>query len=137
MARGRAGHQARRWLEAAHCGWPRGNARINLVYYGLVGWRWAERPPSREDMMAAGQAAQPEIGRSIAAGGGATNFPGGGGGGPVILLHGSGPGVSAWANWRAVLPYLAERLHVFAYDQLGFGFTELPADPHYGLDAWV
>jgi pimeloyl-ACP methyl ester carboxylesterase len=88
-------------------------------------------------MTSAGQAAQPEIGRAIAAGGVLTNYHEAGAGAPVVLLHGSGPGVSAWANWRLVLPYLAERLHVFAYDQLGFGYTALPAEPRYGLDRWV
>ena len=28
---------------------------------------------------------------------------------PVLLLHGSGPGVSAWANWRLTIPALAPR----------------------------
>ncbi len=85
-----------------------------------------------------GQAgAEPEIGRSVRAGGVMTNYHEAGSGPPVILIHGSGPGVSAWANWRLVLPYLAERLHVFAYDQLGFGYTELPAEPRYGLERWV
>ena len=84
-----------------------------------------------------GAAAQPEIGRSIRTGAITTNYHEAGSGPPVILIHGSGPGVSAWANWRLVLPYLAERLHVFAYDQLGFGFTELPPEPRYGLDHWV
>ena len=88
-------------------------------------------------MAASGQAAQPEIGRAIAAGGVRTNYHEAGAGAPVILLHGSGPGVSAWANWRLVLPYLAERLHVFAYDQLGYGYSALPAAPRYGLDRWV
>ncbi len=85
-----------------------------------------------------GQAgAEPEIGRSVRAGGVMTNYHEAGSGPPVILIHGSGPGVSAWANWRLVLPYLAERLHVFAYDQVGFGYTELPAEPRYGLERWV
>jgi pimeloyl-ACP methyl ester carboxylesterase len=79
----------------------------------------------------------PEIGRSIRAGGVMTNYHEAGSGAPVILIHGSGPGVSAWANWRLALPYLAEQLHVFAYDQLGFGDTELPAEPRYGLSHWV
>jgi 2-hydroxymuconate-semialdehyde hydrolase len=80
---------------------------------------------------------QPEIGRSIPAGGVATNYHEAGSGAPVILIHGSGPGVSAWANWRLALPYLAEQLHVYAYDQVGFGYTELPSEPHYGLERWV
>jgi 2-hydroxymuconate-semialdehyde hydrolase len=28
---------------------------------------------------------------------------------PVLLLHGSGPGVSAAANWRPVIPALSAR----------------------------
>jgi 2-hydroxymuconate-semialdehyde hydrolase len=79
----------------------------------------------------------PEIGRSIRAGGVETNYHEAGSGPPVILIHGSGPGVSAWANWRLALPYLAERLHVLAYDQIGFGYTALPAEQRYGLDRWV
>jgi len=81
--------------------------------------------------------AGPEIGRSIRAGGIETNYHEAGSGPPVMLIHGSGPGVSAWANWRLALPYLAERLHVFAHDQVGFGYTALPAEPRYGLERWV
>src|SRR6202049_1816755 len=79
----------------------------------------------------------PEIGQSIRAGGGMTNYHEAGSGAHVILLHGSGPGVSAWANWRLAMPFLAERLHVFAYDQLGFGYSELPAQQVYGLERWT
>lgn len=82
-------------------------------------------------------ATTPEVGKFVQAAGVATNYHEAGSGPPVILIHGSGPGVSAWANWRLALPYLAERLHVFAYDQLGFGYTELPAQPRYGLEAWT
>jgi len=81
--------------------------------------------------------AAPEIGRSIRAGGIETNYHEAGSGAPVILIHGSGPGVSAWANCRLALPYFAERLHVFAHDQVGFGYTALPAEPRYGLERWV
>jgi len=42
---------------------------------------------------------------------------------PVLLLHGSGPGVSAAANWRAGLPAMRQRRRVLAPDQLGFGRT--------------
>ena len=79
----------------------------------------------------------PEIGQSIRAGGVMTNYHEAGSGAPVIMLHGSGPGVSAWANWRLAMPFLAERLHVFAYDQLGFGYSELPAQQVYGLEIWT
>jgi 2-hydroxymuconate-semialdehyde hydrolase len=79
----------------------------------------------------------PEIGKSIRAGGVMTNYHEAGSGAPVILIHGSGPGVSAWANWRLAIPSLAERLHVFAYDQVGFGYSELPAQHTYGLGRWT
>ncbi|HLG78555.1 MAG TPA: alpha/beta hydrolase, partial [Ktedonobacteraceae bacterium] len=79
----------------------------------------------------------PEIGRSIRASGVLTNYHEAGSGTPVVLIHGSGPGVSAWANWRFAIPYLAEQFHVFAYDQLGFGYTELPESPQYGLEQWT
>lgn len=79
----------------------------------------------------------PEIGREIDANGIRTNYHDVGHGRPVLLLHGSGPGVSAWANWRLTLPTLAERMRVIAPDILGFGYTARPNDVQYGLDAWV
>jgi len=81
--------------------------------------------------------ASPEIGKSIQAGGVMTNYHEAGSGTPVILIHGSGPGVSAWANWQFAIPYLAEQLHVFAYDQLGVGYTEPTADQVYNLERWT
>lgn len=79
----------------------------------------------------------PEVGRSIQAGGITTNYHDHGSGAPVLLIHGSGPGVSAWANWRAAIPALAERFRVVAPDMVGFGFTERPSNVVYNLDAWV
>jgi 2-hydroxymuconate-semialdehyde hydrolase len=79
----------------------------------------------------------PEIGRFIQASGVQTNYHEAGTGTPVIFIHGSGPGVSAWANWRLALPALASNFHVFAYDQLGFGYTELSEQPVYGLEQWT
>src|SRR5688500_18332722 len=78
----------------------------------------------------------PEVGKSVVAGGVRTNYHEAGSGAPVVLVHGSGPGVSAWGNWRQTIPYLAEQLHVFAYDQVGFGYTDLPSNPQYGLERW-
>jgi 2-hydroxymuconate-semialdehyde hydrolase len=57
---------------------------------------------------------------------------------PVLLLHGSGPGVTAWANWRPVLPALvAAGRRVLAPDQLGFGGTATGQDRQYGRAAWT
>jgi 2-hydroxymuconate-semialdehyde hydrolase len=81
--------------------------------------------------------ATPEIGKSIRAGGVMTNYHEAGSGTPVILIHGSGPGVSAWANWQFAIPYLAEQLHVFAYDQIGFGYTEPAPNNDYSLERWT
>jgi 2-hydroxymuconate-semialdehyde hydrolase len=51
-----------------------------------------------------------------------------GSGKPVVLIHGSGPGVSAWANWRLVLPELSRYFAAYALDVIGFGKTDKPAD---------
>ena len=78
----------------------------------------------------------PEIGKSIDAGGVKTNYHDLGEGRPVILIHGSGPGVTAWANWRLNLPVLSERVRAIAPDMLGFGYTERPADGVYNMERW-
>ena len=79
----------------------------------------------------------PEIGSSIKAGGITTNYHDRGAGDPVLLLHGSGPGVSAWANWRLVIPNLAENFRVIAPDIVGFGFTERPDGIRYDMETWL
>ncbi len=82
-------------------------------------------------------AASPEIGSSVRVDGVDTNYHDVGSGSPVVLIHGSGPGVSAWANWRLTLPALAEQHRVVAPDVLGFGYTARPADAHYNLNTWA
>ena len=62
---------------------------------------------------------------------------GGADGPPVLLLHGSGPGVSALANWRLVIPALAAGRRVVAPDQLGFGRTADGSARTYGRAAWT
>lgn len=79
----------------------------------------------------------PEIGKSVSAAGIATNYHDFGTGKPTVLLHGSGPGVSAWANWRLTMPALSGSRRVLAPDIVGFGFTERPVDVQYTLDAWL
>jgi 2-hydroxymuconate-semialdehyde hydrolase len=78
-----------------------------------------------------------EVGQSVSANGLATNYHDYGSGDPVLLLHGSGPGVSAWANWRLALPALGERYRTVAPDLLGFGYTERPQNPHYTMPEWL
>lgn len=56
---------------------------------------------------------------------------------PVLLIHGSGPGVSAWVNWRPVMPALARQRRVIAPDMLGFGLSDRPAGQVYNMDVWV
>ena len=56
---------------------------------------------------------------------------------PVLLLHGSGPGVTATANWRPVIPALSAERRVIAPDQLGFGGTATGAPRTYGRAAWT
>ena len=48
----------------------------------------------------------PEIANSIQTGAFKTNYHDEGEGYPVFMIHGSGPGVTAWANWRLVIPCL-------------------------------
>jgi 2-hydroxymuconate-semialdehyde hydrolase len=89
-------------------------------------------------LIAQSDVTNPEIGVRIVAGGIATNYHDtGGGGSPVVLLHGSGPGVSAWANWRLTIPGLSGRHRVIAPDQIGFGYTDPSPDGTYPLEAWV
>jgi pimeloyl-ACP methyl ester carboxylesterase len=56
---------------------------------------------------------------------------------PVLLLHGSGPGVTAAANWRPVIPALSQDRRVLAPDQLGFGGTATGEPRTYGRAAWT
>jgi 2-hydroxymuconate-semialdehyde hydrolase len=79
----------------------------------------------------------PEIARPVLAAGIRTNLHDIGKGPPVLLIHGSGPGVSAWANWRLVMPELAKQARVIAPDMVGFGHSERPAGQAYTMDAWV
>jgi len=56
---------------------------------------------------------------------------------PVLLLHGSGPGVTATANWRPIIPAVSASRRVIAPDQLGFGGTATGEQRTYGRTAWT
>ena len=75
--------------------------------------------------------------RTIDAGGIETSYLEAGSGETVLMLHGSGPGVSALANWQLNIPTLAHRFHVLAPDIVGFGATERPEDVVYSLRTWT
>lgn len=75
--------------------------------------------------------------RTIDAGGIKTSYLEAGSGEPVLMLHGSGPGVSAFANWQHNIGALAQRFRVLAPDIVGFGATERPAGIIYSLRTWT
>lgn len=79
----------------------------------------------------------PEIANSILTGDYNTNYHDVGEGDVVLLIHGSGPGVSAWANWRLTIPELAKQFRVIAPDMMGFGFSERPEGCIYTMSNWV
>jgi pimeloyl-ACP methyl ester carboxylesterase len=79
----------------------------------------------------------PAIGAIADANGIKTNYLEAGQGDPVVLIHGSGPGVTSYANWRLVLPALAENFRVLAPDMVGFGFSERPTNIEYGVQTWA
>ncbi len=78
----------------------------------------------------------PEVGSYVDAGGIKTNYLEAGDGTPVVLVHGSGPGVTAYANWRLTIPGLAPAFRVLAPDMAGFGFSDKPGGVA-DLAAWV
>jgi 4,5:9,10-diseco-3-hydroxy-5,9,17-trioxoandrosta-1(10),2-diene-4-oate hydrolase len=49
------------------------------------------------------------------------------GSGPaLVLLHGSGPGVSGWSNFRGNFPVFADRFRTVIMDMPGFGRSDRP-----------
>jgi 2-hydroxymuconate-semialdehyde hydrolase len=81
--------------------------------------------------------ANPELGRQIRAAGLLTNVHDIGSGHPVVMLHGSGPGVSAYANWRLTMPALAPDFRVVAPDLAGFGYTERQPEWIFEMEPWL
>ena len=50
----------------------------------------------------------------------------------VLLLHGGGPGSSAWSNFKHNIPVFAKSFHTVAPDQPGFGLSDKPVEhPQY------
>jgi len=80
---------------------------------------------------------RPEIANSVQTGAFATNYHDLGSGEPIVFLHGSGPGVSAWANWNRIFPLLKDDFRLLALDMFGFGFTERLENPVFNMNVWV
>lgn len=82
-------------------------------------------------------AANPEVGNLIQTGGVSTNHHDVGEGAPVLLIHGSGPGVSAWANWRLTLAALSPNFRCLAPDMAGFGYSTVPDGTAFTRENWL
>lgn len=80
---------------------------------------------------------RPEIAKNIKTGSYKTNYHDVGKGFPVTLLHGSGPGVTAWANWGKLFPLMKDDFRIVAPDLVGFGFTDRPEGVEYNLNNWA
>jgi pimeloyl-ACP methyl ester carboxylesterase len=79
----------------------------------------------------------PEIGKSIVADGYKVNYLELGMGDSVIMIHGAGPGATAWANWNRTLPALAQTHRAIALDMLGFGHSDRARGDVYSTEIWV
>lgn len=87
----------------------------------------------------------PAIGKSVQTGGFTTNYLEVGEenkGIPLLFIHGSGPGVSAYANWRLILPQVEDVSRVLAPDMIGFGYSDKPVGGEesgvtYGRELWT
>jgi 2-hydroxymuconate-semialdehyde hydrolase len=79
----------------------------------------------------------PETGKSVQLGPALTNYHDIGDGAPVLLIHGSGPGVSAWANWRLPIGALSQNFRCLAPDMAGFGYSTVPQGYAFTRQNWL
>lgn len=80
----------------------------------------------------------PELGHFVETCGYRTNVHDVGEGPALLLLHGSGAGVSGWANWRGLIPEMSPSYRVIVPDLAGFGYTETPADFEFCfMESWI
>lgn len=82
-------------------------------------------------------ASNPEIGQTIQCGPVLTNYHDIGTGEAVLMLHGSGPGVSAWANWRLPQARLKSDFRLLLPDLVGFGYTPAPEGLPLTRQTWL
>lgn len=92
---------------------------------------WSESRPSEAEWM------YKQIPVPVAGGEVDTAYFDEGNGPAVLLLHGSGPGVSAEANWVRTLPALSGQFRVVAPDLMGFGQSPRPDGAAYEGTTWI
>ena len=80
---------------------------------------------------------KPEIANTIQTGSFKTNYHDLGQGDIVTFIHGSGPGVTAWANWGRLFPLLKNDFRIIAPDMSGFGYTDRIPNMKYTMPFWV
>ena len=71
--------------------------------------------------MTASELTEEGTSRTLATPAGDLHYHEAGDGPPLLLLHGSGPGVSGWANFSGNLPLFAEHFRTLVLDLPGFG----------------
>ncbi|MFB4319164.1 alpha/beta fold hydrolase [Actinomadura sp. 21ATH] len=72
--------------------------------------------------------------RELATDKGVLRYHEAGEGPPLLLLHGSGPGVTGWRNFRGNLPVLSQHFRCLVLEFPGFGVSD-PTDEHPMLAA--
>ena len=72
--------------------------------------------------------------RELPTGAGTLRYHDVGDGPPLVLLHGSGPGVSGWQNYRGILADLAASYRCLVLEFPGFGISDA-SGPHPMLSA--
>lgn len=55
----------------------------------------------------------------------------------LVMLHGGGPGASAWSNYRTNLPVLAEKYRVIAFDAPHYGDSDKPMSAYQDTDYYA
>jgi pimeloyl-ACP methyl ester carboxylesterase len=74
--------------------------------------------------------------KTVPFGSGQTAYLDEGSGPVVLLLHGSGPGASARANWHLTVPALSDARRIIASDLTGFGASTTGSNTEFSVANW-
>lgn len=77
---------------------------------------------------------EPEL-RELSTEHGVLRYREAGDGPPLVLLHGSGPGVTGWRNFSGNLPVFAKHFRTFVLEFPGFGVSDDFGTPHPMMSA--